>query len=276
MNEIFYFFENITSQTRVFFLVGGLFLFLTLEFGIPFFKSPYDKLNHAKINITFTLITLIINLFGAIGILKSVDLVKTYNLGLLNAVEISLWLYVLIGIAVMDFIGAWFIHWIQHNVKWMWKFHIIHHSDVHVDVTSGLRHHPGENILRLFFTSLAVFIVGPTFGLVMLYQTISAFFAHLTHANIRMPLALDFVLSYIFVTPYFHKVHHHYEQPYTDTNYGNIFSFWDHIFGTAVYEKDLDKLVYGIDTHFRTEEHTSLKNLLMIPFQPYRQPVGRK
>ena len=92
MNEIFYFFENITSQTRVFFLVGGLFLFLTLEFGVPFFKSPYDKLNHAKINITFTLITLIINLFGAIGILKSVDLVKTYNLGLLNAFETPLWL----------------------------------------------------------------------------------------------------------------------------------------------------------------------------------------
>ena len=43
----------------------------------------------------------------------------------------------------MDFIGAWVIHWIQHNVKWMWKFHIIHHSDPHVDVTTGLRHHPG-------------------------------------------------------------------------------------------------------------------------------------
>ena len=51
MNEIFYFFENITSQTRDLFLDGGLFLFLTLEFGIPFFKSPYNKLNHAKINV---------------------------------------------------------------------------------------------------------------------------------------------------------------------------------------------------------------------------------
>jgi len=84
------------------------------------------------------------------------------------------------------------------------------------------------------------------------------------------------VLSFIFVTPHFHKVHHHYVLPYTDMNYGNIFSFWDHLFGTAVYEKDLDSLVYGIDTHFKTEEHSSLKNLLLIPFQLYRHPVGRK
>ena len=193
MNEIFYFFENITSQTRVFFLVGGLFLFLTLEFGIPFFKSPYDKLNHAKINITFTLITLIINLFGAIGILKSVDLVKTYNLGLLNTVETPLWLYVLIGIALMDFIGAWFIHWIQHNVKWMWKFHIIHHSDPNVDVTSGLRHHPVENVFRLCFTILAILISGANFGLVMIYQTVSVFFAHFSHANIRLPEKIEYL-----------------------------------------------------------------------------------
>ena len=157
----------------------------------------------------------------------------------------------------------------------MWRFHIIHHSDTHVDVTSGLRHHPGENIMRLAFTTLAVLVVGPAFGLVMLYQTISAFFAHLSHANIQMPKKIDRLLSLIFVTPNFHKVHHHYVQPYTDTNYGNIFSFWDHIFGTAVYEKKMDSLVYGLDTHMKEEDHSSLKGLLMIPFQPYREPIKR-
>ena len=74
MNEIFYFFDNINSQTRVIFLISGLFIFSMLEFAIPFFNSPYNKINHAKINITFTLITLILNLFGAIGILKAVFL----------------------------------------------------------------------------------------------------------------------------------------------------------------------------------------------------------
>ena len=272
MNEIFYFFENITSQTRVFFLVGGLFLFLTLEFGIPFFKSPYDKLNHAKINITFTLITLIINLFGAIGILKSVDLVETYNLGLLNAFETPLWLYVLIGIALMDFIGAWFIHWIQHNVKWMWKFHIIHHSDPNVDVTSGLRHHPVENVFRLCFTILAILISGANFGLVMIYQTVSVFFAHFSHANIHLPERIEHFISFIFITPRFHRIHHHFMQPHTDSNYGNIFSLWDYIFKTKKDFKNSKKLRYGVDTHMDKEEISSLINLLTIPFQPYRSP----
>lgn len=270
MNEIFYFFENITSQKRVLFLVGGLFLFLTLEFGIPFFKSPYNKLNHAKINITFTLITLIINLFGAIGILKAVDFVNVHNFGLLNIIEIPLWLYVLIGIVLIDFIGAWFVHWIQHKVRWMWKFHIIHHSDPNVDVTSGLRHHPGENIFRLFFTILAILISGANFGLVMIYQTVSAFFAHFSHANIRIPIKIEYFLSYFFVTPAFHRIHHHYKQPQTDSNYGNIFSFWDYIFQTKKDFKNSNNIRYGVDTHMKKEEISSFINLLTIPFQPYR------
>ena len=243
---------------------------------MPLFRFDYKKGKHAAVNITFTLITLVVNLIGAGLIVAAVNYNETHGTGFLRMLELPVWLYIAIGLVLLDLIGAWLIHWLEHKVRWMWRFHIIHHSDIYVDVTSGLRHHPGENILRLLFTSLAVFILGPSFGLVMLYQTISAFFAHLTHANIKMPLVVDYVLSFIFVTPHFHKVHHHYVLPYTDTNYGNIFSFWDHLFGTAVYEKDLDSLVYGIDTHFKTEEHSSLKNLLLIPFQPYRHPVGRK
>ena len=91
-----------------------------------------------------------------------------------------------------------------------------------------------------------------------------------------MPLAADKAFSYIFVTPHFHKIHHHYVQPHTDSNYGNIFSIWDHVFRTATSVKKMDDLVYGIDTHMKPEEHSSIKNLLMIPFQAYRPPVGSK
>ena len=272
MNEIFYFFENITSQARALFLVGGLFIFLILEFGIPFYKSPYNKLNHARLNITFTLITLIINLFGAIGILKAVDFTRIHNFGLLNIIDTPLWLYVITGIVIMDFISAWLIHWIQHNVRWMWKFHIIHHSDPNVDVTSGLRHHPGENIFRLFFTILAILISGANFGLVMIYQTVSVFFAHFSHANIRIPTKIEYFISFIFVTPLFHRIHHHYIQPHTDSNYGNIFSFWDYIFQTKKDFKNPNNIRYGVDTHMKKEEISSFTNLLTIPFQPYRFP----
>jgi sterol desaturase/sphingolipid hydroxylase (fatty acid hydroxylase superfamily) len=235
----------------------------------------YKKAKHAGINLTFTLITLIINLIGASLIVAAVDFNKTYQFGLLNMVSMPLWLYIILGLTVLDLIGAWLIHWLEHRVKWMWMFHLIHHTDPNIDVTTGLRHHPGENVLRLIFTTLAVLITGASFGLVMLYQTISAFFAAMTHANIQFPKILDKPLSWIFVTPHFHKVHHHNVLPQTDSNYGNIFSIWDHVFSTTSHI-EMENLKYGIDTHMKPEEHSNIKNLLMVPFQDYRQPVGSK
>ena len=272
MNDIFYFFEHIDSQTRFLLLAVGLSLFWLLESMMPFFNTPYNWFNHARINLSFTIITLILNLFGAFGILKAVDFVSANNFGLLKIIVTPLWLYILIGLALMDLIGAWLIHWLQHNVRWMWKFHLIHHSDLNVDVTSGLRHHPVENIFRLFFTILAIVITGANFGLVMMYQTLSAFFAHFSHANIRISTKIEKLISYFLITPSFHRVHHHYTQPYTDSNYGNIFSFWDYIFRTKKDFEKSDTIKFGVDTHMNEKEVSSFINLLAIPFQPHRNP----
>tara|TARA_B100000214_G_scaffold371340_1_gene347530 strand:- start:211 stop:1056 length:846 start_codon:yes stop_codon:yes gene_type:complete len=276
MDDLIIFFTNISTELRSIFLISGLLFFLLLESGIPLFKMRYDKMRHGLINISFTIITLFINLAGAVGIIFVVQYCETNNTGILNMVDIPSWLNILFGLAILDFIGAWFIHWLEHSVKWMWKFHLIHHSDPFVDVTSGLRHHPGENILRLCFTILAIFISGASIGLVMLYQTISVFFAHLTHANINIPTKIDKFLSFVFVTPNFHKIHHHFAQPQTDSNYGNIFSIWDHLFRTTSTIGSIDKITYGIDTHMNPSEHSNMKNLLMIPFQPYRAPISSK
>mgnify|MGYP001296348789 FL=1 len=275
MQELLLFFETIPSLVRSLFLISGLALFLSLEALSPLFQMNYKKVKHARLNLTLTLITLIVNLIGASLIIKAVHYSSHNQSGLLNLTDLPLWIYLLTGLLLLDLIGAWLIHWLEHKVKWMWKFHIIHHTDPNVDVTSGLRHHPGENLFRLLFTILAILVTGASLGLVMLYQTISAFFAALTHANINVPKWLDKSLSFIFVTPHFHKIHHHYLLPYTDSNYGNIFSIWDYIFSTTT-KLEMVKLKYGIDTHMKIEEHSKIKNLMLIPFQAYRTPVGAK
>jgi len=71
-----------------------------------------------------------------------------------------------------------------------------------------------------------------------------------------------------------HKVHHHFTQPLTDTNYGNIFAVWDRLFGTFAEVNDVRYLKYGIDTHMDPDENQHLGNLLTIPFQEYRPPTG--
>ena len=276
MDVIVNYFNTISTLHRTFFLVGGLTFLLILESGLPLFKMKYRKTKHAMINFFYTGTTIIINLVGAALILWAVEYNSYHSAGILNKLSLPLWATIILGLLILDFIGAWLVHWVEHRVKWMWKFHVIHHSDRHVDATTGLRHHPGEAVFRLLFTSLAVFVSGASFGIVMLYQTISGFFAHLTHTNIRAIDFLDPILSKIFVTPNFHKIHHHYILPHTDHNYGNIFSLWDHLFGTSIKVDDMGMIRYGIDTHMEIKETENIKTMLQIPFKKYRPPVGAK
>ena len=276
MEALLDYFETIPPAFRATILIGGLVFFWILEGTLPLFSFQYKKVRHAGLNLFFTLTTVIIG-FGLAGVLLlASDFASSNRFGLLYIIEMPLWAQVVVGILLLDLIGAYLVHWTEHKVKWMWKFHLVHHSDTTVDVTTGLRHHPGETVFRICFTIMAVFIVGAPMGTVMLYQSLSVLFAHITHANINVPKSADRILSYVFVTPLMHKVHHHYTQPLTDTNYGNIFSIWDRIFGTFAQVEDTKQLKYGIDTHMDSKEHNSLGNLLAIPFQKYRPPQGAK
>ncbi|MGB0891899.1 MAG: sterol desaturase family protein, partial [Flavobacteriaceae bacterium] len=130
---------------------------------------------------------------------------------------------------------------------------------------------PIESVIRFTFTLLGVFLVGTPIAIVMLYQAMSLIFTQFTHANIKMSPKVDKLLSYIIVSPDMHKVHHHNLLPYTDSNYGNIFSIWDRIFGTYL-ELDREKIVYGVDTFPNEATNSSLVELLKQPFQGYRKP----
>jgi len=269
------YFESIPSLHRSLILAGGLFLFYTLEYIMPYLILGYNKIKHAGINIFFTITTAIVNFALAFLIVASCDFVQAKKIGILHLTDLPTSIFILGGLLILDLIGAWLVHFLQHKIKWMWKFHLIHHADTCIDATSANRHHPGESIFRLLFTVLAVFISGAPIWLVMLYQTVSALLSQFNHANISLPRKIDLALSFIIVSPNMHKVHHHYVQPYTDSNYANIFSLWDRLFGTFK-TLDRDKLIYGIDTHMHAREHSSIKNLLSIPFQKYRAPTGSK
>ena len=86
---------------------------------------------------------------------------------------------------------------------------------------------------------------------------------------------MNHILSYIVVSPDMHKVHHHNMLPYTDSNYGNIFSIWDHLFGTYL-KLDREKIVYGVDTFPDEVSNSNLIELLKQPFQGHRKPTGMK
>lgn len=273
MDRLVDYFQHIPSAHRSLILVGGIAFFWLIESAVPLFQFRYRKFRHAGINIFFTLTTVVVNFLLAFILLQTSAWTVQHQVGLLHWITLPLWAEMLIGLLVMDLVGAWLPHWVQHRVTFLWRFHLIHHTDVYVDTTTANRHHPGESLIRFAFTTLAVLITGAPMWLVFLYQAISVLLSQFNHANIELPRWADRLLGFFIVTPTMHHVHHHYVLPVTNTNYGNIFPYWDRLFGTY-HEMDSKAIHYGIDTHPEPHEHSHIGSLLKIPFQKYRPPVG--
>ena len=273
MEMIMKYFETIPSLHRSLILVGGLTLFWVVEGSLPLMKFNYKKWKHALPNLFFTGTTIVINFLLAFLLLSTSDWVISNEFGLLHWLpEMPLWLEVTLGLMLLDLVGAYLPHWTEHKVKPLWMIHLVHHSDHKVDTTTANRHHPLESFIRFGFTLFGVFIIGANMGIVMLYQSLSLVLTHFNHANIKLPKKLDLFLSYFIVSPDMHKTHHHYRLPYTDANFGNIFSFWDRLFGTYL-PFDREKLVYGVDVFFDEEANGKIKTLLKQPFQTYSKPT---
>ncbi len=273
MEQLITYFESIPPLHRSLILVGGITFFWILEGIVPLFSVNYRKWRHSVPNFFFTLTTIIVNFPLAFLLLKTADWSVENQFGIINWLpEMPLWLYVLLGVMLLDLIGAYTAHLVEHKVKPLWMVHLVHHSDHNVDTTTANRHHPLESLIRYAFTLTGVFLVGAPIGIVMLYQSLSVVLSQFNHANIRLPKKLDDAISWIIISPDMHKVHHHYQLPYTDSNYGNIFSIWDRLFGTYM-KMDMDKIVYGVDTFPDEKENSSIWGLLKQPFHKYRRPT---
>ena len=270
-NDIKLYFDTLENHPvqRMIFLVGGLLLFWILEGAIPLLQLRYkkNKFRHAGINLVFTVIHLIIHTALAILIVMLSDWCRDRSFGIVywTHSNTSVLLTIIIGALALDF-SSWLVHLVMHKVKPLWGFHLIHHTDNTVDVTTGLRHHPGDSILRGVFFLLLIFVSGAPMYVVMIYQTLLVLVTAFTHANISLPKPIDKIISYILVSPNMHKVHHHWKQPYTDSNYGGVFSIWDRLFGTY---KTLDpgEIRYGLDRYYPNEKDEDLVALLKKPFQ---------
>ena len=273
MERIINYFETIPSSHRTIILVGGLTFFWLLEYAVPLFRFKYNKWKHAIPNIFFTITTIVINFGFAFLLLNTADWVKANDFGIINWLpEMPLWLYAFLGVLLLDFFGAYVPHYVEHNIKPLWMIHLVHHTDYKVDTTTANRHHPFESVIRFVFTLMGVFIVGTPIAIVFIYQSLSLIATQFTHANIRLPKKVDDALSLILVSPDMHKVHHHYVLPYTDSNYGNIFSVWDQIFGTFM-KLDRNKVVYGVDVFPDEIKNSHIGELLKQPFQKYEKPT---
>ena len=271
MDRFLYFFETMPVWQKLGWVVFCIALFWILEGYYGKFQLRYKKWKHAKVNLSLLGFVMIINVVFGLLIAVVFLWLRDSNFGVLTLFEAPIWVKLLLSLLVLDLIAQYGVHYFLHKVRWMWRLHIVHHSDKNVDVTTGTRHHPLDFLMREFFALGAVVIMGMPISFYLFYRILSVLFTYWTHANINLPLWLDKSLSYFIVTPNMHKFHHHHQLPWTDSNYGNMLSIWDRIFGTYVYD-DTDKIIYGVDI----ADHTDDENLSIQLGIPFNKTVKSK
>jgi sterol desaturase/sphingolipid hydroxylase (fatty acid hydroxylase superfamily) len=252
---------------RLAFLVGGLLVFWIIEGSVPLIQMQYkkNKLKHAAVNFGFTIIHLVIHTFLALVIISLSDWCRNVHFGLAYWLNANTLFTIIISCFVLDLFGGWMVHITEHKVPLLWRFHMIHHADNNVDVTTGLRHHPIESVLRGLFFFAGIIVSGAPMYAVMIFQTLLVLSTAFTHANISLPKWLDRGLSYVLVSPNMHKVHHHWKQPYTDSNYGAVFSIWDRLLGTFM-KLNHSEIRYGLDRYYPNEKDEDFLELMKKPF----------
>lgn len=270
MNTFIDYFQTLEQRPmeRMLFLVSGMLLLWLIEGAIPLLLLRYRKTKwrHAAVNFSFTIMHLVLHTGFAILIVLLSDLSSTKNFGIVHWLQTPVWLTILISALTLDFFGGWLVHLTEHKVRWMWRFHVIHHADNNVDVTTGLRHHPVESVFRGVFFLAGVVVAGAPMYAVMIYQTFLVLATQFTHANIRLPEKLDRAISFVLVSPNMHKVHHHWKQPYTDSNYGAVLAIWDRLLGTFL-RLHHSNIKYGLDRYYPNEEDENFSGLMKAPFR---------
>lgn len=262
--------EMLTDQVRLALLVFLCGLLWSLESLVPLYQHRNSRVRHALTNVALTIILVLTNLALSFSSAYVAAVTNRNAVGLLNQFAFSTWAQALFGIAVLDLFG-YFAHLLLHKSFLGWQFHRVHHSENVVDVTTAFRQHPGETVWRLFWQLSAIALFGIPLWIVVIYLSASALNAQFEHANIRLNRSVDRFLRLLFVTPHMHKVHHSRDQKETDSNYSNIFSVWDRIFGTYTREVDFEKLHYGLDG-FDVNDRQTLRALLLMPFVNYNRP----
>ncbi|MHB1199831.1 MAG: archaeosortase/exosortase family protein [Polaromonas sp.] len=152
-----------------------------------------------------------------------------------------------------------------HWLPLLWRLHLVHHSDTHIDITTSERHHPLDLLLGTAFMMALISVLGLPAQAVGLYLLTATAITLSSHANLRLPASLSRPLSWLLVTPGVHAVHHSYLQAHTDSNYGSVLTLWDRLFGSFVDPEKANIEHFGLD-YFHQREDTGLARVLQQPF----------
>ncbi len=224
-------------------------------------------------NLTIVVLnTMIARLLFAGGVAATAVMAKERGWGLLNWVDWPAWLEMGLAVVLLDLVIYW-QHQVFHGVPLLWRFHMMHHLDLDLDVSSGVRFHPVEMVISLLVKSAAVLALGVAPLAVVAFEIVLNGTALFNHSNVRIPLSFEPVLRWFIVTPDMHRIHHSVDPRETNSNYGFNVPWWDRLFGTYCAEPALGQLGMKIGL-----EHLGppvCLNLFMMLRFPFVATLGR-
>ena len=246
-------------------ILGAMALVALIETAIPLQARGRWSRFHVGPNLALTLVTFATNLLWNAALLALLIWLEARDLGLLRWLSVPPLLAGILAVAALD-LAFYAAHVSWHKIPALWRFHAVHHSDPAVDVTTAIRQHPVEGVLRYAAIAAMATLIGPSPAAFAVYRSASALNALLEHANLRAPLWLDRLLSLVTTWPYLHKVHHSRSPELADTNYGNLLSVWDRLFGTFTPSHRGVQIAYGLDGCDDPALQTATA-LLALPFR---------
>ena len=185
--------------------------------------------------------------------------------GLFNQLDLPPVLTLFLSVLALDLV-IYLQHLMFHAVPLFWRLHMVHHADLDIDVTTGLRFHPVEIILSVFIKIATVAALGPPVLAVLIFEILLNATAMFNHANVALPTNIDRWLRLIVVTPDMHRVHHSVIIRETNSNFGFNFPWWDRLFGTYRPQpaKGHKKMTIGLG-QYRDPAALGLGKILLLP-----------
>ena len=208
-----------------------LFVLAAAELWRPLRTGGEEQAGRIPSNIAMGLINIALALVLPVSAVVAADFAAGKGIGLMNVIPTPLPAAILATIALRS-LAIYIVHRAAHRIGWMWRAHRVHHSDTALDISTGLRNHPVELAWIVPFVALVTIAFGLHAPTLMVYEAVAFGFVLWDHANLDVPEWLDRPMRLLFVTPAMHLVHHSTVRAETDSNYGDMLSLWDRLFGT--------------------------------------------
>lgn len=267
---------SISPVFRLAVLVSVFATALFFEARRPLRASTQPKTKRVFINLGLAATATLLLRFSFYPVVLALAFrVEEQQYGLLQWLKAPRLLEMALSIVLLDW-TFYYWHLGLHKIPFLWRFHNVHHVDLDLDSSTAFRFHFGELAIPTFYRSVQIFVFGISPLNLAIFELLITTFAQFHHSNIRLPLALERVLSKVLIMPRTHGIHHSTVQDETDSNYGTIFSFWDFLHRTLKNSIPQSRITIGVPAYQNPQE-LGLFSILKMPFQRQRPwPVTKE